>query len=106
MLDVHPPHEAARSWKDFFIHLGTIVIGLLIAISLEQSVEAMHHRQEVQETRTALNQEHQENIERFHHNVRRHLAALALMHNDLRVLLYLRDHPGSRRRSSRARCCG
>jgi len=24
MLDVHPPHEAAHSWKDFFIHIATI----------------------------------------------------------------------------------
>jgi hypothetical protein len=95
MLDIHPPRQAARSWKDFFIHLGTIVIGLLIAISLEQSVEAMHHRQEVRETRIALQKEHQENIERFHRNVRRHLVALALMHNNLRVLMYLRDHSGT-----------
>jgi hypothetical protein len=32
MLDVHPPHEAAHTWKDFFIHVGTICVGLLIAI--------------------------------------------------------------------------
>jgi len=23
MLDVHPPHEAAHTWKDFFIHIAT-----------------------------------------------------------------------------------
>ena len=39
MLDVHPPHEAAHSWKDFFIHIATIVVGLLIAVSFEQTVE-------------------------------------------------------------------
>src|ERR1700679_625980 len=44
MLDVHPPHETAHSWRDFFIHIATICIGLLIAIGLEQSVEAIHHR--------------------------------------------------------------
>jgi hypothetical protein len=43
-MDVHPPHSPMHSWKDFWIHLGTITIGLLIAISLEQSVEALHHR--------------------------------------------------------------
>ena len=32
MLDVHPPHHAANTWRDFFIHIATIVIGLLIAI--------------------------------------------------------------------------
>ncbi|MGH8232350.1 MAG: hypothetical protein ACRESY_11055, partial [Steroidobacteraceae bacterium] len=42
MLDVHSPHGAARTWTDFWIHLGTISIGLLIAIGLEQSAEALH----------------------------------------------------------------
>ena len=46
MLDVHPPHEAAHSWKDFFIHVGTICVGLLIAVSLEQSVEYLHRQHE------------------------------------------------------------
>jgi inner membrane protein involved in colicin E2 resistance len=31
MLDVHPPHEAAHTWKDFLIHIATIVYGLLIS---------------------------------------------------------------------------
>jgi hypothetical protein len=44
MLDVHPPHEAAHTWKDFFIHVATICVGLLIAVGLEQTVEAIHHR--------------------------------------------------------------
>jgi hypothetical protein len=35
MLDVHPPHTAVHGWRDFFIHIVTIVSGLL-AISLEQ----------------------------------------------------------------------
>lgn len=43
MLDVHPPHHAAHTWRDFLIHIATIVVGLLIAIGLEQSVEALHH---------------------------------------------------------------
>ena len=42
-MEVHPPHHSLHSWKDFWIHLGTITIGLLIAISLEQSVEKLHH---------------------------------------------------------------
>ena len=46
MLDVHPPHEAAHTWKDFFIHIATIVIGLLIAIGLEQTVEHFHRQHE------------------------------------------------------------
>jgi len=56
MLDVHPPHEFTHTWKDFWIHLGTIAAGLLVAIGLEQSVEALHH----------LHQHHQ--LERDLHN--------------------------------------
>ena len=44
MLDVHPAHHAVSTWRDFFIHIATIVLGLLIAIGLEQTVESLHHR--------------------------------------------------------------
>jgi hypothetical protein len=51
MFDIHEPHESIHTWKDFWIHLGTITAGLLIAISLEQSVEALirlHERHQLQ----------------------------------------------------------
>jgi hypothetical protein len=57
MLDVHPPHHAANSWRDFFIHIATIVIGLLIAVGLEQSVEAIHRHHEREKLRAALTEE-------------------------------------------------
>ena len=41
-MDVHPPHHPLHTWKDFWIHLATITVGLLIAIGLEQSVEGLH----------------------------------------------------------------
>jgi hypothetical protein len=44
MLDVHPPHHAANNWRDFFIHIAAIVVGLLIAVGLEQTVEAVHRQ--------------------------------------------------------------
>ncbi len=61
MLDVHPPHEAAHTWKDFFIHIATIVIGLLIAIGLEQTVEFFHHRHELQRAREEMRTETEHN---------------------------------------------
>jgi hypothetical protein len=61
MLDVHPPHEAAHTWKDFFIHVATICVGLLIAIGLEQTVEAIHHHHELQKAREELRDEIQTN---------------------------------------------
>ncbi len=54
MLDVHPPNEAVHSWRDFFIHLITITIGLVIALSLEGCVEWRHHRNLVHEAQASL----------------------------------------------------
>jgi hypothetical protein len=63
MLDVHAPHGAVHTWKDFFIHLGTIAIGLLIAIGLEQSVEALHHHRQAREMALKLHRESTDNLE-------------------------------------------
>ena len=43
MLDVHPPHEKIHGIRDFFLHLFTITIGLLIALGLENLAERIHH---------------------------------------------------------------
>jgi len=61
MLDVHPPHEAAHTWRDFFIHIATIVVGLCIAISLEQTVELFHQHSEVRQMESDLRHEDHEN---------------------------------------------
>ena len=63
MLDVHPPHEAVHTWRDFFIHIATIVIGLLIAIGLEQTVEALRHRHERRQLQADLIIEARNNLE-------------------------------------------
>lgn len=97
MLDVHPPHESAHSVKDFSIHILTIVVGLLIAIGLEQTVEYLHHRSELRETREALAREREENIESFAQNTQGLRANIAVLRNNLLVLVYVHDHPGVKR---------
>jgi demethoxyubiquinone hydroxylase (CLK1/Coq7/Cat5 family) len=57
MLDVHPPHEALHTWKGFFIHIATIVVGLFIAVALEQSVEAIIRHHEAASLRKDLGEE-------------------------------------------------
>ena len=48
MLDVHPAHHPATTWREFFVHIATIVVGLIIAVGLEQLVELVHrHRAEM-----------------------------------------------------------
>jgi hypothetical protein len=57
MLDVHPPHSPTHTWRDFLLHIATIVVGLLIAIGLEQTVEYFHHRRQLYEAREAIHAE-------------------------------------------------
>ena len=95
MLDVHPPEHAVHTWRDFVIHIATIVVGLLIAVGLEQTVESLHHRQQVRELREALTQERNENRLTFPANVACFRLQTAELKNNFRVLLYLRDHPGT-----------
>jgi len=95
MLDVHPPHEAAHTWKDFFIHVATICVGLLIAVGLEQTVEWVHHKSEIRETRRLLKEEREQNVEIFHKNVSGTRYQSAALENDLRIFQYLQQHPGA-----------
>ena len=61
MLDVHAPEHGIHGVRDFAIHLLTITVGLLIALGLEASVEAMHHRHQRKEAEAMIRQEIQDN---------------------------------------------
>jgi hypothetical protein len=95
MLDVHPPHEAAHTWKDFFIHVATICVGLLIAVGLEQTVEWLHRRHEVAETRHALAIERRININHFAATTEQFERFVPILQKNLAVFVALRQHPGS-----------
>jgi len=43
-----------HSWRDFLKELGTIVLGIVIAIGLEHLVESWHWDQEVKTARQSL----------------------------------------------------
>jgi len=64
MLDVHPPHKTVHTWQDFFIHIATISVGLLIAIGLEHTVGWIHHRYQRIELEAQLHEEALENADR------------------------------------------
>ncbi len=93
MLDVHPPHHAANTWRDFFIHIATIVLGLCIAVGLEQTVEYIHYRHQVRDTRAALQLEERQNIRRFALQTRWFRDEAPALRGNLATLLYLRAHP-------------
>jgi hypothetical protein len=85
MLDIHVP-QATHTWKDFFIHVGTICVGLLIAISLEQTVEYIHHRRELSQAREELREEKNANIEEFRLSAASFQAAKPYLSEYLAVL--------------------
>jgi hypothetical protein len=95
MLDVHAPHESLHTWRGFFIHIATIVIGLLIAIGLEQSVEFFHHRHQVAETREALRIERLINVNRFAEMTAEFRRRMPILDQNLAVYRFLLAHPGA-----------
>jgi hypothetical protein len=68
-MDVHPLHHAPRSWRDFFLQLLMITIGLFIALTLQAGVESLHHRHLVRDARENLRREIQNNHQRYAENV-------------------------------------
>jgi hypothetical protein len=102
MLDVHPAHHAASSWKEFFVHIATMVLGLLIAVGLEQGMEYIHHRRQVAEVREALLQERRSNIARFAAETLEFKRAMPLFQDDLAVFVYLKALRERPRTSGRA----
>jgi hypothetical protein len=63
MLDIHPPEHAAHTWRDFFIHIATICVGLLIAIALEQGVETLHHHHQREYLEDQMHTESEQNLD-------------------------------------------
>ena len=61
MLDVHPPHKAIEGVGEFFLHLFTITVGLLIAVGIEAAVERHQHRELAAEARDTMTAEIRKN---------------------------------------------
>lgn len=89
-MDVHPPHGPIRSWKDFTLHLLTITIGLLIALTLEAAVQSMHHRHMVRDARANLRREIVENQKLYAENLRSLQAKMVQLQQDIDQLRELR----------------
>ena len=95
MLDVHPAHHAASTWRDFFIHIATIALGLLLAIGLEQTVEHFHNRHNIADTREALRHEHDLNVKLYAVRTDEYRRLAPILQTDLAIFLYLQKHPGA-----------
>jgi hypothetical protein len=61
-MEIEVPLHPIMTWKQFFIHMGTIVLGILIALSLEQTIEWTHHRHQRHQLIEDMHEEAEENI--------------------------------------------
>jgi hypothetical protein len=90
-MDVHPAHHAPRTWRDFFLQLLMITIGLFIALMLQAAVESLHHRHLVREARENLRREIQINREHYAENVQTLEKTRRQLTNDIEQLRDLRS---------------
>ena len=92
-MEVHPPDHPIHTWRDLFIHLGVITVGLFIALSLESFVEYIHHRHIVAEARENIRKE----IEVNHESAQADLLSLQqnidLETKNIQAIRDLRTHP-------------
>ncbi len=56
-MEIHAPHEPILSFREFLVHLSMVTVGILIALGLEQSVEAYHHHELAEEARANMTTE-------------------------------------------------
>ncbi len=60
-MDIEPPHGPIETWRDFFVHLVIITLGLLIALALEGIVGYIHERHLVHEANANITSEMRDN---------------------------------------------
>jgi hypothetical protein len=95
MLDVHASHSAVRGWRDFFVHIAIVVVGLCIAVGLQQTVEFVQHHYQLADTRKALRSERAENYQVLARNTQSWRYGIAELQNNLQVFRFLLQHPGT-----------
>jgi hypothetical protein len=91
-MEVHPPMGAVHGWRDFFVHLAVITLGLLIALGLEGMVEWARHKHLVHRAEADLKLELQTNRAALEHNSKSLDTAQKEAETDLRILLAYKAH--------------
>jgi hypothetical protein len=92
-LDVHAPHHPIGGWKDFFVHLLTITIGLLIAVGIEGCVELHREHKLVQEARETMRDEIQYNANQMDGAVGTLQKQRDMMRKNIDVLTRIQENP-------------
>lgn len=56
-MEIHTPKHAVRTWRDFLKEVGVIVLGVLIALGAEQTVEKVREHTASADTRRSVRSE-------------------------------------------------
>ncbi len=89
-MEFHTPDHPVTTWRQFFIHIGIVTVGILIALSLESLVEWQHHRALVKEARENIRREIDENRAQLKQNNADVQANMTRMTRNLQLLATLR----------------
>jgi hypothetical protein len=95
MLDVHAPHKAIHGTGEFFLHLLTITVGLLIAVGIEGAVTRHEHRKLAHEAAETMTAEIRRNLDNTKNAVHMIEEQQARMDANLAVLAQIQDDPKS-----------
>jgi hypothetical protein len=92
-LDVHAPHHSIEGWRDFFIHLITISVGLLIAVGIEGCVELHREHKLVREARETMREEIQHNANEMKDALEKLDQQTATMKKNIETLTGIQENP-------------
>lgn len=88
-MDIHKP-KPVHSWREFLNEITIIIVGVLIALGLEQAVEQWHWHNEVVEAREILREEMTGNLSGYNRDLLKRTCVLANL-SQLRKLLEARN---------------
>ena len=92
-MDVHAPHHPIGGWKDFFVHLITISVGLLIAVGIEGCVELHREHKLVREARETMREEIQHNSDKMKEAVVTLDKQTETMKKNIATLSHIQENP-------------
>ena len=99
-----PDHKAIRNWEDFLKEVGTIFIGVMIALAADQAVDAWNWHKEVAIAKDSLNDELAESLFAAEERIkitecqRQTLDALDDLADKSHGTIFIRNTPVSRNR--------
>lgn len=93
MLDVHAPHSKIHGFGEFFLHILTITVGLLIATQIESCMEWRHHVHLGEDARTSLHQEIVRNLADMRDAQAGETKWREEVDTNLQTLTRIQDHP-------------